>query len=284
MNWRRRYSGGPTAAQGGDLGLFKRGALAKVLEDQTFGLKAGESTAPIRTRQGFVILKVTDTSGGGVPPLKDVEPQIQEAMYMEQMQPALRAYLTKLREDAYIDIKPGFVDTGASPKQTKPVFTAYTPPVAKKKTGCGETAVRSWRKVLDRIERWDTNAASAAAPPASTAPWVRRLVRSEFGCASGRWRGAGCDYSDYATPAVSAKTVSSGRYRPANRRRSSGRRCGIGQAPRNSLPAGPADTLTDKGLGLSAAEGPGADCRLRELRWLRWRDARRLRRAPILIR
>jgi len=30
-----------------------------------------------------------------------------------------------------------------------------------------------------------------------------------------------------------------------------------GQAPRNSLPSSPTDTLTDKGLGLSAAEGPG---------------------------
>jgi len=35
----------------------------------------------------------------------------------------LRAYLTKLREEAYVDIKQGFVDTGASPNQTKPVFT-----------------------------------------------------------------------------------------------------------------------------------------------------------------
>ena len=42
-------SGGPTAAQGGDLGMYKRGALAKVLEDQTFNLKPGEWTAPIRT-------------------------------------------------------------------------------------------------------------------------------------------------------------------------------------------------------------------------------------------
>ena len=68
----KTYSGGPTASQGGDLGLFKRGALAKVLEDKTFGLKAGESTAPIRTRQGFVILKVTEHQNAGVPPLKDV--------------------------------------------------------------------------------------------------------------------------------------------------------------------------------------------------------------------
>jgi peptidyl-prolyl cis-trans isomerase SurA len=125
-------SGGQTAAQGGDLGLFKRGALAKVLEDQTFDLQPGQNTAPIRTRQGFVILKVTEHQAAGVPPLKDVEPQVQEAMYTEEMQPALRAYLTKLREDAYIDIKSGFVDTGASSKQTKPIFSAYAAPVSKK--------------------------------------------------------------------------------------------------------------------------------------------------------
>ena len=55
--------------------------------------------------------------------MKEVEPQIQERLYMTKMQPALRDYLTKLREDAYIDIKPGYVDTGASPNETKPVYT-----------------------------------------------------------------------------------------------------------------------------------------------------------------
>ena len=37
--------------------------------------------------------------------------------------PAIRAYLTKLREEAYIDIKEGYADSGASPNQTKPVET-----------------------------------------------------------------------------------------------------------------------------------------------------------------
>ncbi|HEX2917220.1 MAG TPA: peptidylprolyl isomerase, partial [Edaphobacter sp.] len=129
----KQNSGGPTAYQGGELGLFKRGGLAKVIEDQTFSLPTGGVTAPIRTRQGFVILKVIDHQQAGVPPLKEIEPQIQEAIYMKQIQPALRAYLTKLREDAYIDIKPGFVDSGASPNQTKPVFSAYAPPTPKKK-------------------------------------------------------------------------------------------------------------------------------------------------------
>ncbi|WP_052200901.1 peptidyl-prolyl cis-trans isomerase [Terriglobus sp. TAA 43] len=126
-------SGGPTAAQGGDLGQFKHGALAQVLEDKTFPLPVGGFTEPIRTRQGYVILKVTEHQQAGSPPLEQVEGDVQNAMYQEAIQPALRAYLTKLREDAYLDVRQGFVDSGASTKQTKPVFAAYVPPAPKKK-------------------------------------------------------------------------------------------------------------------------------------------------------
>jgi len=116
-------SAGPTAAQGGDLEYFKRGTLSKQLEDQVFALKPGQFTEPIRTNQGWVILKVTERQSEGIPTLKEVEPMIQERLYMSKMQPALRDYLTKLRENAYIDIKPGYIDTGASPNETKPVYT-----------------------------------------------------------------------------------------------------------------------------------------------------------------
>ena len=119
----KKSSGGPTAAQGGDLEYFKRGTLAKPLEEQVFALKAGQYTEPIRTNQGWVILKVTQHQSEGVPPLKEVEPAIQEQLYSIRMQPALREYLTKLRENAYIDIKPGYIDSGASPNETKPVYT-----------------------------------------------------------------------------------------------------------------------------------------------------------------
>jgi peptidyl-prolyl cis-trans isomerase SurA len=118
-----KESAGPTAAQGGDLEYFKRGTLSKQLEDQVFALKAGQYTEPIRTNQGWVILRVSEHTSEGVPPLKEVEPQIQERLYMEKMQPALRAYLTKLRENAYIHIESPYVDTGASPNQTQPVYT-----------------------------------------------------------------------------------------------------------------------------------------------------------------
>ena len=118
-----KHSDGPSAAQGGDLSYFKRGVLAKELEDRVFSMKAGDVTDVIRTKQGFVILKVTEHQAAGIPPLKDIQPRIMDALYMERLQPALRAYLTRLREEAFIDIKPGYIDTGASPKQTKPVET-----------------------------------------------------------------------------------------------------------------------------------------------------------------
>ena len=119
----KKNSDGPTAAQGGDLGYFKRGTLDKGLEEKTFAMKPGEVSDVIRTKQGLVILKVAEHQQAGVPPLSEIEPKVQDAIYMQKLQPALRAYLQKLREEAYIDIKPGYVDTGASPNQTKPVET-----------------------------------------------------------------------------------------------------------------------------------------------------------------
>jgi peptidyl-prolyl cis-trans isomerase SurA len=119
----KKSSDGPSAADGGALGMFKRGQLAKELEDKTFAMKAGEVTDVIRTKQGYVILKVVDHQMAGIPPLKDVQPRIENAIYMEKLQPALRAYLTKLREEAYIKYADGYVDTGASPNQTQPIET-----------------------------------------------------------------------------------------------------------------------------------------------------------------
>ena len=103
--------------------MFKRGQLAKTIEDQTFAMKAGEVTNVIHTKQGYVILKVVDHQQAGIPPMKDVLPKIQDALYYQKLQPALRAYLTKLREDAYIKYADGYVDTGKSANQTQPIET-----------------------------------------------------------------------------------------------------------------------------------------------------------------
>jgi peptidyl-prolyl cis-trans isomerase SurA len=120
----KKFSDGPSAADGGALGSFKRGQLAKELEDKTFALKVGDVTDVIRTKQGYVILKVNEHQMAGIPSFKDALPKIQDALYYEKLQPALRVYLTKLREEAYIKIEPGYIDSGASPNETQPVETA----------------------------------------------------------------------------------------------------------------------------------------------------------------
>jgi len=56
----RKMSDGPSATYGGAVGRFKRGQLAKEIEDKVFAMKIGEVTDVIRTKQGFAILQVWD--------------------------------------------------------------------------------------------------------------------------------------------------------------------------------------------------------------------------------
>lgn len=129
----KKNSSGASAEQGGDLGYFERGKLAKELEDKTFSMQVNEVSDVIRTKQGYILLKVTEHQPAGVAAFKEMEPRIQEALYYQKLQPAMRNYLTRLREDAYIDVKQGYVDSGASPNQTKPIMTAATTEEEKKK-------------------------------------------------------------------------------------------------------------------------------------------------------
>jgi len=138
----KSVSADSTAAQGGYLGEYKRGQLAKVFEDQIFPLKPGQFTEPIQTKQGYIIFYVAAHTPGGVAPLKDVLPQVEEAVGAARTEPALRAYLKQLRLEAYIDYKPGYVDTAAVVNPSKPIYSAYTPPAPKKKKKVQRTRFR----------------------------------------------------------------------------------------------------------------------------------------------
>jgi len=167
----KSFSDGPTAAQGGELGQYQRGALPKALEDKTFPLKTGEITEPILTRQGYIILKMVEHVPGGARPFKEVENQVEDAFYMSRMEPAIRQALTKMREDAFIDIKPGYVDSGASPNETKPVYSAYTPPAPKKKAKVERTRFRETTHTF----RQKTPPAQLAPAPVAPAPAVVKV-------------------------------------------------------------------------------------------------------------
>lgn len=203
-------SSGTTAAGGGDLGDFHRGQLAKVLEDQTFDLKPGQYTEPIRTKQGYVILKVTEHTPGGIPPLKDVEPQIEDQVGMSKMNPALREYLTKLREDSYIAIKNGYEDSGASPNEMKPVYSAYAPPAPKKKKHTQTV----------RFNSRGRNAGTQAVASAATSSAATSAATASTATAS--------------ATAESTQTVADAK--PATMKPGKKEKIRFGQAPRETLP------------------------------------------------
>jgi TonB family protein len=53
-------SEGPTAARGGDLGYFDHSKLAPAIAELVFQMKVGDVSDVVRTKQGFVILQVTE--------------------------------------------------------------------------------------------------------------------------------------------------------------------------------------------------------------------------------
>src|SRR5207248_8510408 len=62
----------------------------------------------------FAIFKVEERHEAGQPPFEEVENEITEKLYAPRMQPKIREYLTKLREQAFLEIREGYVDSGAA--------------------------------------------------------------------------------------------------------------------------------------------------------------------------
>ena len=112
----KQYSDDETTKDSfGELPPYNRGQLRKDIEDIVFKEKKGYVTDPIKLPNGFLILKIEERYEAGQAPLEAVENEIQEKLSMPQMQPKVRELLTKLREDAFLEIRAGYVDSGAAP-------------------------------------------------------------------------------------------------------------------------------------------------------------------------
>jgi parvulin-like peptidyl-prolyl isomerase len=120
----RQHSDSVTKNNYGELGGFERGKLNKQIEEIAFSNERGFVTDPLRVSNGFLILRIDERHRAGQAPLEEVENEIMEKFYMDRIQPQVREYLTKLRHEAFLEIKPGYVDSAAAPGKS----TAWTDP------------------------------------------------------------------------------------------------------------------------------------------------------------
>jgi peptidyl-prolyl cis-trans isomerase SurA len=111
----RQNSDASTATSDGELGAFKRGDLAKEIDDIVFTHDKGFVTDPIRRPAGFEIYRVEEHYAAGQASEDEVESDINARLMEPRAGAKVRDYLSQLRQNAFLQIKAGYVDSGASP-------------------------------------------------------------------------------------------------------------------------------------------------------------------------
>jgi parvulin-like peptidyl-prolyl isomerase len=178
----RQYSdNAETAKEDGMLGTFTKGMLAAPIEAIVYKQNKGYITDPIRVGTGFEILKIEERTNAGQATFDEVQNEINNKLAEPLVQPKLRAFLTQLRQDAFLQIKPGFVDSGAAPgKDTTWKDAAQLKPQTTTKEAVANQ--RHWKKFMKVVPygRTGVKDTEAAAPP-QTAPVPATPVRNADG-------------------------------------------------------------------------------------------------------
>jgi len=83
---RARSEDAGSAAAGGDLDFFTRGAMVKGFEDAVFAMKRGDISALVETEFGFHIIQLNDVRGGQQQPFEAVRAEIEGKLRQDQVQ------------------------------------------------------------------------------------------------------------------------------------------------------------------------------------------------------
>ena len=110
----RRFSEDEATKElGGDIGIYRRGMLREEIEESVFGQRQGFITDLLEVPNGLLILRVDQNYREGLAELEEVQEEIRATISGPRFQPEIRQYLTELRVESYIEIRPGYADEGA---------------------------------------------------------------------------------------------------------------------------------------------------------------------------
>ena len=124
-----KYSDDKTSlASGGEMILIK-GIMPKDFDDKAFSVKVGDISEPIKTDEGYYIIKVNEKKAQKDFTYKDIEPELAQFLAAAEMQKANMEYLSSLKDKAEIKVMVKF--EYSQPEQTSAENKAK--PAAEKK-------------------------------------------------------------------------------------------------------------------------------------------------------
>jgi len=100
-----KYSQGPAAAQGGDVGFVGRGTIIPEVEKVTFSLPVGQISEVIESSIGFHIIQVVDKKGAGLKPIAAVREEIKTKIEEEKLDKKFEEWISSVRSRSHIEIK-----------------------------------------------------------------------------------------------------------------------------------------------------------------------------------
>jgi peptidyl-prolyl cis-trans isomerase SurA len=101
----KRYSQGPGADAGGDLGFFNEGELDPVLEQAIATLKRGEISQIVRTDNGLHIIRVAEVQTVADRPMEEVRENIRRRLLQQEINRKYAEWLKGLRDRSFVKIQ-----------------------------------------------------------------------------------------------------------------------------------------------------------------------------------
>jgi peptidyl-prolyl cis-trans isomerase SurA len=113
----KAHSEGPSKADGGDVGFFKRGDMVAAFDRTAFTLKDNEVSDPVRTPFGWHVIKVMERRAAASKPFEQVREELRDKLWREQMQRQTEGFVEDLRKQASVEIKLPELKSSAGPKK-----------------------------------------------------------------------------------------------------------------------------------------------------------------------